>query len=330
VEPSPDAQALDSTVDEGLSDAPDAVDAADAVTAVDAADAGDTTDAASPVDQAAAPDSAGGFCRSGGFSAPELVQIDGLDPDMFGPRLSADGSTLYLSEISAFPMRDEDIFTLLRAPGGGAHFDRLQRLDALNSPTFDGSPFIARDGLEIIFSSSRGGFGSRDLWTSRRASLSAGWGAPMPISEINSLSDEQNPSLTGDALVLFFSSNREGTAGREDIYSAFRTSRTARFSPAARVIELSSGNKEGAPFITPDGLTIYFSSSRPGGKGGLDLWVAERPSRTLRFDVPVPLPLLNSPFHEEDPSISADGRELFFSSNRDGRNYRIYRATRCN
>jgi hypothetical protein len=270
------------------------------------------------------------ICTSGAFTAPSLVEIEGLDPDLYGPRLSADGSTLWLSQTKGTPFKDEDIWTVQRAAAGGAHFDRPARVDVLASAAFDGGPFQSADGLEILFSSARvGGAGSRDLWISRRLSTMAAWGIPTALSDVNSSNDEQNPALSGDGLVLFFSSDREGTKGREDIYTAFRTGRGARFSNPVRMAELSSGNKDGAPFVTADSLTIYFTSNRAGGRGGIDLWSATRSSRVLPFSPPAPLANVNSSFHDDDPAISADGRELYFSSNRDGKDFRIYRATRC-
>jgi Tol biopolymer transport system component len=268
---------------------------------------------------------------SAGFSAPVPLQIEGLEPDLFGPRLNLDGSTLFLSQTRGTNFRDEDIFAVQRGTDEPTRFDRPTLVAILVSDVFDGSAFPSADGLEIVFSTARmGGPGNRDLWHTRRASLADSWGPPVPITEIDSPNDDQNPSLTGDGLVIFFSSDREGTKGREDIYTAFRTSRTARFSPPVRMAELSSGNQDGAPFITADGLTIYFTSNRAGGKGGVDLWTARRPSRTVPFSPPVPLTAVNSPEQDDDPSISPDGRELFFASNRsDGKAYLIYRSTRC-
>jgi hypothetical protein len=286
-------------------------------------------DAAPGVD-AVTEDAAPVICTSGAFGAPTLVRIDGLDPDLYGPRPSADGDTLWLSQTRGTPFKDEDIWTVQRVAGGGAHFDRPARADTLVSAAFDGSAFVSGDGLEILFSSARvGGTGNRDLWISRRLSMMAPGGAPAALGEVNSVNDEQNPSLSGDGLVVFFSSDREGTKGREDIYTAFRAGRLARFSNPVRMAELSSGNKDGAPFVTADSLTIYFTSNRAGGRGGIDLWSARRSSRVQPFSPPAPLANVNSAFHDDDPAISADGRELYFSSNRDGKNFRIYHATRC-
>jgi Tol biopolymer transport system component len=144
---------------------------------------------------------------------------------------------------------------------------------------------------------------------------------------LNSSANDQNPSLSDDGLLLFFASDREG--GNEDIYVAVRTNRSGSFSRPIRVPGLASPGKDSAPFISPDGRTIYFTSDRPGGRGGLDIWTATRNNLLAGFDDPTPVPGVSSAAHDEDPSLSRDGRELFFTSNRAGKDVLLYRAVRC-
>jgi hypothetical protein len=62
-----------------------------------------------------------------------------------------------------------------------------------------------------------------------------------------------------------------------------------------------------------DGLELYFSSARPGGYGGKDIWVARRDTVNGPWQEPVNLgPVVNSPGSEVEPSISGDGLELYF------------------
>jgi hypothetical protein len=263
------------------------------------------------------------------FSAPAVLTIEGLEPDLYGPRLAQDGLTLFLSQTHGIPFKDEDIFTATRASGGpgGMRFGAAVRVDQLASTAFDGSAFPSRDELEIFFSSARpGGQGNRDLWLVRRDQTSASFGAPTPLAMVNSSGNDQNPSLTDDGLLLFFASDR---GGDDDIYVSFRTSKGATFSRPIRVPGLTSPAKDSAPYISADGRTIYFTSDRPGGRGGLDLWSATRGNLRTGFDAPTPVPGVSSPGHDEDPSVSHDGRELYFSSNRAGKDFVIYRAVRC-
>jgi len=71
--------------------------------------------------------------------------------------------------------------------------------------------------------------------------------------------------------------------------------------------------------ISPDSLSHYFASNRPGGSGGLDLWVTMRTTASDPWGQPVNLgPTVNSSAWDSCPSISADGLSLFFESQRPG------------
>jgi chitodextrinase len=79
--------------------------------------------------------------------------------------------------------------------------------------------------------------------------------------------------------------------------------------------------------VTADGLTIVFTSSRPGGVGGRDLFLAERASPDEPFGAPFPLGApVNSPGWEHNAHISPDGLQLYFAS--DGALYSASRTTR--
>jgi serine/threonine protein kinase len=89
---------------------------------------------------------------------------------------------------------------------------------------------------------------------------------------------------------------------------------------------------EGLPSISSDGLSLYFTSARPGGFSARgEIWVAKRTSTEDEWGPPVNLgPSVNSRFLERMPSISADSLTLYFSSDRaDGcGNLDIWQTTR--
>ena len=71
--------------------------------------------------------------------------------------------------------------------------------------------------------------------------------------------------------------------------------------------------------ISPDGLSLYFASERPGGSGGKDLWMTMRATVSDPWGQPVNLgPTVNSSAWDSCPSISADGLSMYFESNRSG------------
>jgi outer membrane protein OmpA-like peptidoglycan-associated protein/tetratricopeptide (TPR) repeat protein len=66
--------------------------------------------------------------------------------------------------------------------------------------------------------------------------------------------------------------------------------------------------------LSPDGKTLYFTSDRPGGMGGMDIYISRRTSQGDWGRAVNAGPLINTPFNEETPFISRDGKTLFFSS----------------
>ncbi len=73
------------------------------------------------------------------------------------------------------------------------------------------------------------------------------------------------------------------------------------------------------PQISRSGLSLYFSSDRPGGLGGADIWVAQRTSEEAPWGAPTNLgPTVNSSAFDFVPAFSRDGHRMFFNSTRAG------------
>lgn len=95
------------------------------------------------------------------------------------------------------------------------------------------------------------------------------------------------------------------TAGRKDEYAV---------TPPAFVSPMKVEEGDGYPFFFND-TTMLFASRRPGGYGGLDLYITTR--NDSAWSEPRNLgPVVNSPWDEVSPWLARDGRTLYFSSNR--------------
>jgi Tol biopolymer transport system component len=82
--------------------------------------------------------------------------------------------------------------------------------------------------------------------------------------------------------------------------------------------DLNTAALEGCPIVSPDGLSLYIASDRPGGQGGIDIWVADRAASHLGWGAPRNLgPGVNSSANDFCPTPVEGGR-LFFVSNRPG------------
>ncbi|HVM30105.1 MAG TPA: hypothetical protein VM305_04970 [Candidatus Limnocylindrales bacterium] len=82
--------------------------------------------------------------------------------------------------------------------------------------------------------------------------------------------------------------------------------------------EVNTASSDGCPILSPDGLSLYTASNRPGGEGGIDIWVAHRSSTDEGFGDPVNLgPPVNSAADDFCPT-PVRGKGLFFVSRRAG------------
>lgn len=76
---------------------------------------------------------------------------------------------------------------------------------------------------------------------------------------------------------------------------------------------------DGCPFISADGKSFFMASTRPGGLGGIDIWVSKRSQPGDPWGAPVNAGApVNSPDNDFCPTLDRDGRTFYFVSNRPG------------
>ena len=183
----------------------------------------------------------------------------------------------------------------------------------------DIDPVLTADGNTIFFSSIRGERGDIDLWRVDREG--EGWGEPVRLGdEVNSSGDELYPSIGPDGTLYFASGPSRPAAGQHyDIYEARPDG--AGFAPrvalpaAINTAPVDGGGPQDAwefnPEISADGNLLVFTSLRPGGQGLGDLYASQRvdgewsAARNLG-------PAINSDADEYHPTLSRDGRTLYF------------------
>ena len=106
------------------------------------------------------------------------------------------------------------------------------------------------------------------------------------------------------------------------LVSAFTApARAQKYSEWSTPINLgptvNSTSMDRAPAISKDGLSLYFSSTRPGGFGMEDIYVSQRETRDSEWGPPTNLgPIINTTANELVPALSRDGHLLFFASGR--------------
>ncbi len=190
----------------------------------------------------------------------------------------------------------------------------------VNSSVWDNVPTVSADGLSLFFDSMRpGGQGGFDIWVTTRETVQDPWGQPVNLGpSINTAADESPGGISPDGLVFYFASNRSSGLGGYDTWVTTRATIQDPWGDPTNLcstINGSSGDLGGR--ISSDGLEFYFTSNRPGGSGGFDIWVTTRATIQDPWGNPVNLgSRFNSPVYDYSPAPSPDGLRLFFSSNR--------------
>jgi len=118
--------------------------------------------------------------------------------------------------------------------------------------------------------------------------------------------------------MFFFASNREGGKGGTDLWMSTLERDGSWSVPTNMGAQLNTKGDEEAPYMAPDGVTLYFSSNGHAGFGEADIFRAVL-QEDGSWSKPVNLgPAVNTPFREAGIVISPDGKQAYFSSAQDG------------
>jgi hypothetical protein len=156
---------------------------------------------------------------------------------------------------------------------------------------------------------------------------------PVPVAELASPSRTDNPTLTGDLLEIYFTTDR--VSGNGDVWFATRATATAPFGTPAPVTAVNGSSFETSSAISTDGLTLWFGSDRAGGVGANDIWVSQRATRASAWSTPVNVMALNSPADDiprppgQHALVMPMASTKTTSDNPSSTNYQTYLATRA-
>jgi tetratricopeptide (TPR) repeat protein len=187
----------------------------------------------------------------------------------------------------------------------------------VNSELDDYAPSFSAIKRDLIFTRKSNGidddFFSADLDTCDL------WDYPIDLGmPLNSHFPEsyQTRSYSGKYMIYQKCDNRSENGwarGGCDLFLAYKTME-GWSEPKSFGYTINTTHFEGMPSLSADEKALYFVSDRPDGYGGLDIWVSY--FENGRWTAPKNLgPNINTKGDDITPSIAADGKTLFFSSN---------------
>jgi WD40-like Beta Propeller Repeat len=189
----------------------------------------------------------------------------------------------------------------------------------VNSAANDLAAELSKDALSLYFASNRpGGSGANDLYVSQRASVDDPWGPPTNLAMLNTVAGDAGPHLSRDGHWLFFTSQRAGGSGGNDIYVSYRANTHDDFAWEAPVNigpPVNTVQSELGPSTWGPEFYFWRGPPTPISVPG-DIYVSRMRGRD--FDTPELVAELSSSGHDEKPGIRFDGRQIVISSDRPG------------
>lgn len=214
----------------------------------------------------------------GPWLPPQNIEALNTPADDSGADLSSDGLEIIFASTREGGKGCTDLWRATRA-SVDAPWSAANPLTEANCPDWDCEPTISGSGLEVYFIS-RGredAKGGEDLYVSRRPDISSPFGPAKIVDELSTPSTDSRPYLCKDDRLILFHSDRPGGAGGQDIWYATRPDASSPWSEPKNLTAANSAYDDLLPCVSIHRTLLYFGSNRPGGVGGMDIWMLRDP-----------------------------------------------------
>ena len=188
---------------------------------------------------------------------------------------------------------------------------------AINTPMNEGMAKLTSCGRTLYFSACNWeqGQGGCDIFMASFDYDEAVGYDVMPVPALSSKHWDSQPSISCDGTTMYFASNRDGGYGGTDIWMS-KLDHNGQWTPAVNMgPSINSPGDEEAPYIAPDGVTLYFSSDGHPGFGDMDIFRSTFEkgvwSKALNLGR-----TFNTPFREAGIVISPENDIAYFASAR--------------
>ncbi len=268
-------------------------------------------------------------CKSGAeiFAIKRRLWVDNVkelntEVDEVAPCITADGSEIILSSNRTGNM---DIYTAERQR---RKWKNIRGIEELNTEGDDVASSLAYDGQRILLFKTIEG--QNDIFETQLQGTT--WTEPkLKMSKVvNTGFNETFASYDPQDIKVYYVTDG-GHGGDLDIIFSGKKDQEEKFWGKGQSAghEVNSAFHEGSVYMAPDGQSMYFCSQGHSSMGGYDVFVSYRDDRGL-WGKPINLGYpINSPYDELYFSISANGKDAYFASNRSGGagGMDIYKAT---
>ncbi len=191
------------------------------------------------------------------------------------PVLTADGKQLFFTRRGGTSSYDKEDIYISQAESSKIWTAPQSISPKINSSYNEGTCTVTADGNFLIFTScdSPDSQGSCDLYSAEK--IGGEWQAPKNMgTKINSSFWDSQPSLSADGRLLFFSSDRRGGLGGNDIWYASRKGDGSWTEAKNLGAPINTPKDEISPFLFFNNETLFFASDGHLGFGGMDIFLS--------------------------------------------------------
>lgn len=198
---------------------------------------------------------------------PELSSPTNTDS---GPEISADGRTFWLARNTSANGFEIMVAsrTSLTAP-----WSTPTVIPELSSTLDERAPQITSDGRTMYFIRDTGLNATKEIWAATWTPASSSWTNLREVNALNSPSNEENPTTTGDGLEIYFDSTRDDVANAS--YLVYRSTKPMGGGPFGDPVAVPELTGAVSTEVSPDGH--YMVMAKNGSDGRSDLYESFRP-----------------------------------------------------
>lgn len=143
---------------------------------------------------------------------------------------------------------------------------------------------------------------------------------PVVIQDFNKTGSEVNVSMSPEKEYIIMAMKGPDSRGGQDLYLSIKGYQNTYSKPIHLGDILNTQYREATPFFSQNKKKLYFASDRPGGYGGMDIYVCERLDYSFKkWSKPklIGRPI-NSEHDDSHPYVQLDENSILFTSNREG------------
>ena len=203
----------------------------------------------------------------------------------------------------------EDIY--MSKKGKDGKWGKPKLINEINTPGHEASIGLSVDGQQLLIYSSQEDKNG-DIYYSKLEGST--WTKPLPFDALNSKASETHACFSANGKAIYFTSNRKGGYGNYDIYRVVQLPNGEWSLPQNLGPKINTARSDRAPFIHPDGVSLFFSSEGHETMGGFDIFQSTLDENDVWSDPEN----IGYPINTTEDDVfyvtSVDGKRSYYSS----------------